>query len=110
MQQRKRPRGAAEEKVDNAARKFGAGPDDLRRLIVLAAQRNHVLVGKMRLGALTDYAKGVCAAVERIEDDVYEPQGACSTRDAAIRGAQHARDTIVLSPTAVSPDTRRRSV
>lgn len=96
-------------KFEAACRKIGATPDDVRRLVTLAAQQNHVLVNGLRLGAFREYARHVCRAVARIEEEVYRPQGACSTRDAAMRGAQRVRDEIVLQG-PVSPDARRRKI
>jgi hypothetical protein len=92
-------------KFDLACRKFGATPDDMRRLIVLAAQRNHVLVAKLRLGSLTEYGKRVASSVSALEEEAYLP-GQCSTRDLAMRRAEQIRRNIVLQG-PISPDSRR---
>jgi hypothetical protein len=92
-------------KFEQACMKFGATPDDVRRVIVLAAQRNHVLVAKLRLGSLTPYAKRVTSSVSALEEEAYLP-GQCSTRDLAIRRADQIRRNIVLQG-PISPDSRR---
>jgi len=78
----------------------------MRRLIVLAAQRNHILVGKLRLGALKHYANEIVKSVAGIEEDVYRPE-VRSTREQAMRRAAQVREEIVLQP-PVSPDAARR--
>jgi hypothetical protein len=92
-------------KFDAACKKLGATPDDVRRLIVLAAQRNHIAVSGLKLGALKLYANKIVKSVQGIEEEAYLP-GACSTRDAAMRKAERIRREIVLSG-VVSPDAGR---
>ena len=98
-----------ENDIDEAAKRLGAWPDDLRRLIVLASQRNHVLLRELRLGKLGPYAKEMCHRVNKIEDAAYQPHRAtaCADREAAMRGADNARAMISLQG-PVSPDERRR--
>jgi hypothetical protein len=95
-------------KFDDACKKMGATPDDVRRLIVLASQQNHVLVSGLRLGALKLYANRIVGSVARIEEEAYLP-GACATREQAFRRAERVRREIVLSG-PVSPDARRRGL
>ena len=91
---------------DRACMNFGATPDDVRRLIVLATQQNHLLVRGLRLGGLQRYATRICDSVGRIEEEAYLP-GACSTKEQAMRRADKIRQQIVLSG-PVSPDQARR--
>ena len=93
--------------VEAVARMFGAEPNDLRRLIVTACQRDPHLIRDLQLGALTLYAREICVRILNGQADVpFDPEGLIA---AAIKEAEVLRRTRVLTSHAMPGDAPQRS-